>query len=456
MGPFPRANGVLLTAVLMTGLTACGGSFGPIRSANFAHDGRMGVRPRSSSKIQHVVVIVQENRSFDNLFQGYPGADTQPYGYTSTGQKIALAPTDLSIEWDVIHDSRAFFQACDGSGSIPGTNCKMDGFDKEDVTCGHGPPPCPSKTPQYSYVPKSEVKPYWTMANQYVLADKMFASNFDGSSFVSHQYLIAGQADSTVDFPATMWGCDGGKTDTIGTLTQQRAYGPYIQACFNDQTLGDELDAAGLGWKYYTASITGDGNLWNAYQAIRHIRYGPDWRPDVVHPATRLFKDVTNGKLPAVSWITPTCENSDHAGCNNGHGPAWVASLVNAIGKSPYWDSTAIFILWDDYGGWYDHVPPPFVDYDGLGIRVPMLIVSPYAKKGRVSHVQYEHGSILKFIEEQFGLSALAASDSRANSPSQDCFDFTKPPRTFTPIPAKLDATYFAHEPLDTRPPDNG
>ncbi len=408
-----------------------------------------------SGKIDHVVIIIQENRSLDNLFQGYPGADTRSYGFTSTGAKVSLAPTDLSIPWDVYHTFQSYISACNGKGSLPGTKCRMNGFDKELVTCGHGPPPCPSKTPQYGYVPENEVKPYFSMAQQYVLGDKMFASNLDGSSFISHQYIIAGQASSAVDFPETVWGCDGGSRDTIGTLTQQRTFGPQIVACFNNQTLGDELDTAGVSWKYYTASIDGDGDLWNAYQAIRHIRYGPDWKNDVLDPAKRFFTAVRQGKLPAVSWVTPTCENSDHAGCNTGHGPSWVASLVNAVGKSKYWDSTAIFVFWDDYGGWYDHVAPAYVDYDGLGIRVPLLVISPYAKQGYVSHVHYEHGSILKFVEDLFGLPRLSASDRRANSPAADCFDFSQQPRAFVPIQSPLNATYFEREPDDSRPPDN-
>jgi len=155
-----------------------------------------------------------------------------------------------------------------------------------------------------------------------------------------------------------------------------------------------------------------------------------------------------------VSWITPTCANSDHAGCGSNTGPSWVASLVNAIGKSPYWSSTAIFIFWDDYGGWYDDVPPPLVDYDGLGIRVPLLVISPYAKRGYVSHTQYEHGSILQFAEDRFGLPRLAASDTRANS-LDDCFDFNAPPRPFVPIAAPHDEAFFRHQPPDLRVPDS-
>ncbi|HEU5479799.1 MAG TPA: alkaline phosphatase family protein, partial [Candidatus Tumulicola sp.] len=231
---------------------------------------------------------------------------------------------------------------------------------------------------------------------------------------------------------------------------------PQIGVCFDNKTLGDELDAAGLSWRYYTSALSpfSDGTLWNAYQAISHIYNGPDWKKDVKSPQTRIFDDVKNGKLPAVAWVTPTCRNSDHAACESNHGPQWVTSLVNAIGQSPYWNSTAIFIMWDDYGGWYDHVPPPLEDFDGLGVRVPLLIVSPYAKTGYVSHVQYEHGSILKFIEDQFGLPRLAATDSRANSPAQDCFNFNQSPRRFTPLPTALGPRYFENEAPDTRPVD--
>ncbi|HTU82300.1 MAG TPA: alkaline phosphatase family protein [Candidatus Acidoferrales bacterium] len=403
-----------------------------------------------TGKIQHIVVIVQENRSFDNLFQGYPGADTQPYGYTSSGQKVTLQQIGLETTWDVEHDSYSFFDACNGSGSYPGTQCRMNGFDKENADCYS------SCTPyvQYAYVPHAETAPYFAMANQWVLADRMFPSNFDASSFISHQYIIAGQADRSVNFPSGEWGCDGGSSDVIGWLNQQRQYAGYHQACFNYTTLGDEMDAAHVTWKFFTGALQGDGNLWSAYQAVGHIRYGPDWKRNVVSPQTRFFDVVKQGRLPQVSWVTPTCENSDHAGCGSNTGPSWVAALVNAIGESKYWDSTAIFVMWDDYGGWYDHVPPPHLDYDGLGIRVPLLVISAYAKQNYVSHVQYEHGSILRFIEDQFGLPRLTIVDTRANSPEADCFDFYQSPRAFVPIAAPYSEADILRQPPDRRPPD--
>jgi phospholipase C len=336
----------------------------------------------------------------------------------------------------------------------------MNGFNKELVYCGHASePPCPIKHPQYAYVPASETKLYTEMAQQYVLADETFASDFDASSFVAHQYLIAAQSSSAVNYPNTnQWGCEGGPYDTIQTLTQQRRidYGHRERVCFDYQTLGDELDAAGISWRYYTAATPhGDGGFWSAYSAVKHIYYGTDWKNDVINPQTVFFNDVQNGNLAAVSWITPTCENSDHAGCGSNTGPSWVASIVNAIGQSQYWDSTAIFVIWDDYGGWYDHVAPKKLDYDGLGFRVPMLVISAYAKQNHVSHVHYEFGSILRFVENRFGLNTLSDSDARATSPAGDCFDFYQQPRQFQVIQARMRKEYFMHQPVDLRPVDN-
>jgi phospholipase C len=433
-------------------LASCGGSAGaPPAVPGGPPGGPPGKRYR---QIRHVVIIIQENRSVDNLFQGFPGADTRPYGFDQKGEKIPLRPVPLEAAWDFRHDSTSFFNACDGQGAYPGTDCKMDGFDKEYWDCGKaGFPQCPNANPPYSYVPRYETQPYFFIGKHYVFADDMFPSNFDSGSFISHQYIIAAQASSTVNYPIGPWGCEG--PSRIPTVTQQRTIGGNVAPCLNNTTLGDELDSAGVSWRYYTSTVTdGTSGTWSAYQAIKHIYDGPDWSKDVITPQTKFFSDVSNGALPAVSWITPTCANSDHAYCRSNTGPDWVASLVNAIGESQYWDSTAIFIFWDDYGGWYDHVPPELVDYDGLGIRVPLLIVSAYAKKGYVSHVRYEHGSILKFVEDQWRLPRLSASDTRANPIAPNCFDFSQPPRPFMKIPTSHGKHYFLMQPLDTRPPD--
>jgi phospholipase C len=429
----------------------------------------------ANGKIQHVVIIIQENRSFNNLFMSYPGARTATYGYSAKHQQIALQPVTLATTWDLQHNAQGFIKSCRGTGSVPGTNCRMNGFDNQRWSCGRpSGPACPNANPPYSYVPQQEVAPYWDIANQYVLADEMFESDFDTSSFISHQYIIAGvNPNASVDNPETLWGCPGGPPDAISVLGPNRNYSGGTEVpCWDPTTLADELDAAGLNWAYYAAPVKGGGSfscgdggvhgdagkgrvgIWSAFQAIDHICYGPDWNADVISLPTHFFTDVANGKLSAVTWITPTYKNSDHGGSGSSTGPAWVASLVNAVGESPFWSSTAIFVFWDESGGWFDPIAPSYADNDGLGFRVPLLVISPYAKQGYVSNVNYEHGSILKFTEDQFGLGRLAPSDTRANSPEADCFDFSQSPRTFAPIQGSQNRSYFIHQRLDFRPPD--
>jgi len=405
-----------------------------------------------AGKIDHIIWIVQENRSFDNLFYGFPGADTATTGKNSNGKTIVLRPISLKRQYTIAHSAQAMFAACNGVGSEPGKKCRMNGFNKEGV--GYGGPP----NPAYVYALHSDTRPYFEMAHQYVLADRMFQSQID-ESFVAHQYIIAGQAQASVNVPTGQWGCEGASGDLVYTITAGRnPAGPQQQPCFDSRTLGDELDNAGKSWRFYTsrfASKSSDGgSLWSSYQAIYHVYNGPDWRY-VVAPQKFILTHIKNGYLPAFAWVTPTCEESDHPGCGGGFGPSWVASVVNAVGESKFWKTTAIFVQWDDWGGLYDHVPPPYKDYDGLGFRVPLIVISPYAKKGYVSHVQYETASVLRFAENLWGLHHMAAADTRAVSPADDCFDFSQPPRKFVHIRAPKGPEFFMNRPNDLRPPDD-
>ncbi len=413
----------------------------------------MGGGTAPYNPIQHVVIVVQENRSFNDLFYGFPGARTAKYGYDSRGHKVTIKPIGFKTKWDILHDLGEFITACNGTGKLPGTQCRMNGFNREYWGCGDK---CPNDDPPYSYVPHDQIQPYFFLARHYVLGDQMYASDIDGSSFVSHQYIVAGQANSSVNYPDSSWGCPGGESDSVATITTDRSYGNRIPVCWNSETIGQELDAAGRSWAYYASSVNRrDGSgIWSAYENIAPVYRGPDWARDVITPQTRFFDDVANGKLREVSWITPTFTNSDHAGSNSATGPSWVASLVNAIGNSRYWNSTAIFIFWDDYGGWYDPEPPTHLDYDGLGFRLPLVIVSAYAKNGFVDHTHYEHGSILKFVEQTFGLLPLAASDTRAAAPDA-AFDFTEPPRAFVGVPSEHGIEFFKRQPPDHRAPDD-
>jgi len=176
-----------------------------------------------------------------------------------------------------------------------------------------------------------------------------------------------------------------------------------------------------------------------------------------VTPPWAILSDIEDGRLASVSWVTPTARESDHAGNTDGSGPSWVASVVNAVGESHFWSDTVVFVVWDDWGGWYDHVPPPLYNSYELGFRVPLIVISRYAKKGFISHRTHEFGSILKYIERNFDLGSLGTTDRRSDDLSE-FFDYGQTPRRFVPIDVSLKESYFLHQPassLDADPDDD-
>ena len=439
-----KASGLLFLALCCGVAVGCSGER---QLPSLESKAGLGFSASGAGKITHVVWIVQENRSFNDIFMGYPRATTAPSGKTSTGKEIKLKPVSLKVAYDVDHSAQGMFAACDGNGKLPGTDCTNDGFNLEQQNVGpkHG---------QYVYVPPAESKPYWDIAHEFVLADNTFASQLD-ESFVAHQYIIAAQADSSVNVPDGFWGCGEGN-DLVAIITKQRKVTGLEQPCFDYTTLGDELDAAKLPWRFYTSPyLKPMSGYWSGYQAVKHIFQGPDWKKDVITPQKRFLSDVKKGKLASFTWITPLCADSDHPDCGGGYGPSWVASLVNAIGESKFWDSTVVFVQWDDWGGLYDPVPPPFKGYDSLGFRVPLMVISAYAKKNYVSHVQYETASVLRYAEDLFNVPQMSAADARATSPAADCLDFTQKPRKFVPIKAPQGSDFFLRQPLDPRMPDS-
>ena len=395
--------------------------------------------------IKHVVVIIQENRSFENFFAGYPGANAPMYGYGINGQgqrvKIPLQAITMEAPYNLPHSWVAGIRMMD--------NGKMDGFLK------YGPI---GKRAAYSYVQHGEIAPYYQMAKQYVLADAMFPTE-NGPSWTAHINLVAGTDNiaptkAEVDFPsASPDDCDS-KAGTTSSFVNTYGIvhwrtGPF--PCFTQfKTMADTLDAANVSWKYYVTKLMNAG-IWAPFEAIYDVRYGPDWTKDMGVPVQSVLTDITSGHLPSVTWVTSTKPDSDHPGMAGDRGPSWVGTIVNDIGESQYWNNTAIVVVWDDWGGWYDNAAPPQLDFRGLGIRIPCLIVSPYAKQGYVSHTQYEFGSILKFIEQVYSLPPLGSTsdgytDVRANS-IMDSFDFHSPPRKFTHIPTKYHIKDFLNEP---------
>ena len=396
------------------------------------------------ARVKHVVIIVQENRSVDNLFNGFPGADTVRIGERRIGP-VNLEPVDLGFPADVDHQHRAW--------QVEYDNGRMDGFADVATT-----PKQPEEFP-YAYVPERQVEPYWTMARRYTFADRMFQSN-TGPSFPAHLYLIAGQAAYVASNPNQLgttkfaWGCDSPPDARVAQIGLDGAeIDPGIYPCLDFETLADVANASGVTWRYYAPGLNQLGNIWSAFDAIKHVRFSPRWE-NVVSPETRVINDAVIGDLPSIVWVVPTMQNSDHpfprattkkdVGVKAGsqYGPDWVASIVNAIGHGPFWSSTAIFVVWDDWGGWYDHVAPPRLDRMGLGPRVPLIVISPYAKRHYVSHVQHEFGSLLKFAEEAFDLPSLHTTDERSDD-LRDCFDFTQLPDPYRPIPAFRQAAFF-------------
>jgi phospholipase C len=465
---------LLGAAAFLLGLNACGA-------------GNTTAITVPGPKIQHVVIIFQENRTPDNLFQGLciPPSGSSSMCATNAGptqyeiqtsnwlnNQVSGGVTQPGVidlgtaggtpdNYDLSHAHSAFlFMYDDG---------KMDGAGLIPSSCNTGVTGCAPANAQFMYVNPADVQPYLTMAQQYTFADHMFQTN-QGPSFPAHQFIISGTSAPAVGSnlfvaenpegiknPGGDAGCTAPPAEYVNTINPAGVEAP-IYPCFEHPTLTDLLEAANISWRYYSPSA---GSIWTAPNAIQHMCgpnatppnatacTGSDWTNNVVLTNTQVLTDITNSQLATVSWVIPTGLESDHALTNDGSGPSWVTSVVNAIGNSSYWPNTAILIVWDDWGGWYDHVAPQILNSYEYGFRVPMIVVSPYAKPGYISHVTHDFGSILKFIESTFNLPSLGYADVPADDLS-DCFDFSQTPVTFQTIAAPLNAAYFLN---DKRPP---
>jgi len=405
-----------------------------------------------AGKIRHVIIVIMENRTFDNLFNGYPGADSVASGQTHLGLTVPLRPTPFEAPCDPDHSHGAWVKDWDGG--------KMDGFDTTPASCFGGPvdPLYP-----YGYVPRAETQPYWDIASRFTLADRMFATQ-TGPSYPGHLFLIAGTSHHETDDPTNplIWGCDAPAGTTVPTHDDAMPSNETGNEfpCFDTTTLGDAVETAGKQWLYYTFLLdyrvtgmkTAAATL--PYDAIRHVRFGPDWTNRVVGPGWRVFTDLQQGTLPDVAWVNPPVIATDHAQATTNLGPDYVALLANQLANSKYWDDTALLVTWDDHGGWYDHVNPQQLDGDGLGFRVPLLVISKWARHGYVSHVQHEFGSLLKFTERTLGIPSLGTTDVRADDLS-DCFDFTQTPPAYQPVATlHVNVSFFFQLGLDSGPAD--
>ena len=382
-------------------------------------------KARGLDKIKHIVIIVQENRSFDHYFGTFPGADGIPMN--AHGVPLACVPVPGGRHCIRPYHDKGFI---DGGGPHQADDSqrdihrgRMDGFirrawaNPSRASCtaaNHGYCTPGTVYPDVmGYKTDREIPNYWQYARQFVLQDHMFEP-VGSWSLPAHLYLVSGWSARCPRINDPM---------SCRSALMPQSAGPNYERldplyAWTDITW--LLRHAGVSWRYYVADGTpadcGDGanickkdadwsdftpQIWSPLQYFTDVRQAH--QVGNVQHAANLFRDLRRNSLPDVSWVTPNKQKSEHA--PTGHidtGQAWVTHVVNSIMRSKAWKSTAIFLTWDDWGGFYDHMPPPRVDGLGYGIRVPALVISPYARKGYIDHQVLSFDAYLKFIEDVF------------------------------------------------------
>ena len=389
----------------------------------YAQQQQINSNDNNNNPIKHIVMIMQENHSFDNYFGTYPGANGIPKnvcmpldpdhpndGCVKPFLSANVTPPDMIHEY---HESHIAYD-----------NGKMDGFMQGEH----------QNNSTMSYYDNKTIPYYWDLAKHYVLADNFFSSVLS-YSLPNHWYAIAGQAPTVSIYhgipQSTKYASPNQKQDQKEYLRESNIINTIAESFMNHTNNG-------ITWKYYYHKINVDGDYRNA--TINGDAYD-FWNPLAAKPSSytekyaphfvrreQIFSDLKNGSLPQVSWVMPSDKLSEHPPNNMTVGMDWVVNVVNSIMNSQYWNSTAIIVTWDEYGGFYDHVAPPQIDKYGLGFRVPAIIISPYAKAGFIDHTQYQFESMLKFIEWRFNLPPLTERDAHANN-LLNAFDFSQKPR---------------------------
>ena len=380
----------------------------------------------TATPIKHVVFLIKENRTFDNLFGTFPGVNGTSTGMAFGEPKPLVRGTDARLPGDLPHCYTCALDAWnDGAmdGFLVGTYAEW----------------------AYTQLHRNQVPNYWHWAKRNVLFDNFFASAH-GPSFPNHLYSIAATSGGAHDNPrrdlpstrgSITFGCDAPEGQTVEVYDSEGNV-KEVRPCFDFLTEGDLLNRAKVPWAYYAAAEDQRGYIWSAYSAIRRYRENPERWQRHMFPVDDVVDDIKADLLPPVTWITPRFELSEHPEFNFCHGENWSTRVINAIMRSEMWPTTAIFLTWDDYGGFYDHVPPPQVDGFGFGIRVPMIVISPYARDGEVSGELGEFSSVLRFIEDNWGLTQLTERDRDA-TPMLSAFDFAQEPRTPDPLALRED-----------------
>lgn len=463
------AIGAMAWAISRDGGEDGAASTGPTGSTATGSDGGSGGTGASGggsgtqivpgqTPIEHVVFIVKENRTFNNYFATYPGAEGATEGGTiecdedgcRDGPVVPLTRGPDQYPHDLTHCFRCGLTAIN-DGKMNGFN-RMNGVIPQSVNADlYG-----ADMSGYSYLEREDIPNYWAYADRFVLADHFFTPMY-GPTLPEHLYAVAAQSNFIVDNKSTTDHegsyCDDPTENATrfeprevrrnqGRILELEreitangsnaydiaGYWGIIRLCFDIDVLPDQLEEQGISWGYYAAE-----NAWmNVLQMIKHVRYGPMW--DKVQEPSQFVLDVRHGEMPAVSWIIPPESYNEHPGVDKSTcaGENWTVQQINTIMKSEYWPTTAIVVVWDDFGGFYDPVAPPQLDVMGLGPRTPALIISPYTQQGSnpdggsVDSTVYEFSSVLAFIEQLFGLEPMTDRDAEA-TPLLGAFDFENP-----------------------------
>jgi phospholipase C len=378
-------------------------------------------QPTTTTPIEHFIFLMQENHSFDNYFGTYPGANGIPADTCMPVDPYALVTDcvepfhigDLDVKMDDPDHS-------DSTHQIQYNEGKMDGFvyalnlRNQDGRLAMG------------YYDDRDLPFHWNIAEEYVLFDNFFSSAAGGSA-INHNYWVAATAG----------------------IAQGRSPQDVLK---ETTTIFDVLEEEGISWKFYVQNYEPDLTyrtvdeypanrssqvIWVPLLNMDRFLDTPELNSHIVDMDT-YFDDLANGTLPAVAFMTPSGP-SEHPPSSLLSGQRNIKILLQSLMQSSYWDKSAFLWSYDDWGGWYDHVPPPQVDDDGYGFRVPALLVSAYARRGYIDSTQLDYTSALKFIQENWGLEPLAERDAKANSIA-NAFDFSRPARPAEIVPLRRSA----------------
>ena len=370
-----------------------------------------GAKP--NTPIEHFVVLMQENHTFDNYFGTYPGADGIPEGICMPVDPFDTASTECVEPFHIGDRPSEDLDHSLPTFKMQYNEGKMDGFIYALYKRNQ------NGALAMSYYDDRDLPYYWNLADEYVLFDKFFSSDH-GGSFANHIYWVAAER-----------GGNGVSPDGYPDLV----------------TIFDRLEEKGISWKFYVQNydpyityrtaheIQGNRSsqvIWVPLLNIPRFLDDPELSSHIVD-LREYYTDLENGTLPAVAYIVPSGA-SEHPPSSVRSGQKFVKTLIQTLMRSYAWDTSAFLLVYDDWGGWYDHVPPPQVDEFGYGFRVPALLVSPYARRGHIDSTVLDFTSILKFVEENWNLEPVAERDAKANN-FLSAFDFTQPPREPNFIP---------------------